>query len=144
MNNLADSFNQTLVSFINFLIALNTVNTSKIKLYKGVTQSMISREPSWLIEQFIIHILPFYEKIKKKDIDYFMNKTYDSAEEKVNGFFKEKYKEDNKNSNMLDALEMKKIFPLLTKNKQDLICEYLIFLADSGKDYLDLMMIQQN
>lgn len=145
MDILADNFNQTLISFINFLIALGTNNTPKIKLYKGVVQSMISREPTWLIEQFIIHILPFYEKIKKKDIDYFMNKSYNNAEEKVNIFFKQKYKDDNsKNRNMLDALEIKQIFPLLAKNKQDLICEYMIFLADSGKSYLDLMMIQQN
>ena len=102
MDNLADNFNQTLISFINFLISLDTINTPKVKLYKGVAQSMMSREPSWLIEQFIIHILPFYEKIKKKDIDYFMNKTYDNAEEKINVFFKQKYQNDNRKSSNIN------------------------------------------
>ena len=65
MEILAENFNKTLISFINFLIGLRSEFTSEIKIYKKVAEALISQDKHKLIEQFMIHCLPFYKQIKR-------------------------------------------------------------------------------
>ena len=143
MDETIDDFNTTLMSFINFLIGLNTDSTSEMKIYKKVTESLIAKKKSFLIEQFTIHCLPFYKEIKEKNVKYFMDKDYGKTENRVKTFFKSNssVKKDDK-GDMLNSLKIKKIFPKLSKDKQDLICQYMSLFADYSKCYFELYKIQ--
>ena len=143
MDETISDFNTTLISFINFLIGLNTGSTSEIKIYKKVAESLIAKKRNFLIEQFTIHCLPFYKEIKDKNIEYFMDKDYDSTEKGVNTFFNTNTNiKKSSNGDMLNSLRIKKIFPTLGKDKQDLICEYMSLFADYSKCYFEIYKIQ--
>ena len=142
MDEVVKEFNTTVISFINLLIGLNTEFTSDIKIYKGVAESFISQKPTFMIEQFTLHCLPFYKEIKMKNVDFFMKKDYDKSEDKINNFFKQNVKKSAK-GDMLNALKIKSYMPTLSKDKQDLICEYMVLFADYSKCFYELYKMER-
>jgi hypothetical protein len=124
MNNTTDQFNVILFQLIEELAEIT--DSPKFKLARNVYKTVIEKEPSKPIEQFIIKVLPIKEKVYSRDEKFFTNYTEkDSTDEQ---------------SVITQLITMKPVWTKLTSENKDVIFQYLVQLCRASEHYLQLYL----
>jgi hypothetical protein len=124
MNNTTDQFNVILFQLIEELAEIT--DSPKFKLARNVYKTLIEKEPSKPIEQFIIKILPIKEHVYSKNEKFFINYTEkDSTDEQ---------------SVITQLITMKPVWTKLTAENREVIFQYLVQLCRASEHYLQLYL----
>jgi hypothetical protein len=124
MNNTTDQFNVILFQLIEELAEIT--DSPKFKLARNVYKTVIEKEPSKPIEQFIIKVLPIKEHVYSRDEKFFINYTEkDSTDEQ---------------SVITQLITMKPVWTKLTSENKDVIFQYLVQLCRASEHYLQLYL----
>jgi hypothetical protein len=123
---------QELINLFNdFLYDLLKQLTSIIKNDEDLThcfnvfRDVVKFQQTLVIDQFNINVLEYYDKIKTKDIEFFMNENTSAS--KFEG-----------TSVVSKIFKFKKLFQRLSKKEQDMFFYYLNILCYIGARYFTL------
>jgi hypothetical protein len=123
---------QELINLFNdFLYDLLKQLTSIIKNDEDLThcfnvfRDVVKIQQTLVIDQFNINVLEYYDKIKTKDIEFFMNENTSTS--KFEG-----------TSVVSKIFKFKKLFQKLSKKEQDMFFYYLNILCYIGARYFTL------
>jgi hypothetical protein len=95
-----------------------------IKYYFNMFKDLVKMQRTLVIDQFIIHILEYYDEIKNKNEEFFMNE--DVTKKKLG---------DNVISKVF---KFKKLFQQLTKKEKEMLFYYLNILCYISARYFTL------
>ena len=124
MNDTTTQFNVILFQLIEELAEIT--DSPKFKLARNVYKTLIEKEPSKPIEQFIIKVLPIKEHVYSKNEKFFINYTEkDSTDEQ---------------SVIHQLITMKPLWTKLTVENRDVIFQYLVQLCRASEHYLQLYL----
>jgi hypothetical protein len=124
MENTKEQFNQTFFQLIEQLAEIT--DSPKFKMARNVMKTVIEKEPSKPIEQFIIKILPIKEHVYNRNESFFLNYTHkDSPDEQ---------------SIITQLITMKPLWAKLTVENKDIIFQYLVQLCRASEHYLQLYL----
>ena len=96
-------FNQYLYALITNLNTM--VKDEDILYFSNVYNDVIKANQSLIIDQFNIYVLEFYDKIKKKDIDFFLDE--------------KSFKKYDDSNSITKIFKFKKLFEQLSKKQKD-------------------------
>ena len=121
MEEISNEFNNTCEMFLDLIYCLT--NDSDISFYKKALKSLLNVDKNKIIEQYIIHCYKYKEEIDSKNINFFLENSFES-----------KYK----NQSLLELIKVKQIIIKFSEEKINLIFEYLILLNNFCSEYLKL------
>jgi len=114
-------FNDTLISLAGQLADI--CPNSLISKYLTIINKVIKSNPEKIMTAFIIHILPYKDKIDAGDEDFFLNKSYEKEakgdDEVINKIFK-----------------FKDIWKQLTDDNKNIVIQYMMCLCYYAQLYL--------
>ena len=119
---LIDNFNETSMSFLDFISTL--CPGPKLEICKKLSKNIIQIEPNKLIEQFIVYMLEHYDYVISKDEDYFNNYDLNKIDNQIPSLFNLQY--------------IKHILLNFSSKEKNLCFEYLIILSNYAKQYFKL------
>jgi len=114
-------FNQYLYALITNLNTL--VKDEDILYFSNVYNDVIKANQSLIIDQFNIYVLEFYDKIKNKDIDFFLDE--------------KSFKKYDNSSSITKIFKFKKLFEQLSKKQKDKLFDSLDILCQLGSKYFE-------
>ncbi|VVU94327.1 hypothetical protein CPAV1605_49 [seawater metagenome] len=104
----------------------NCVNDEDIKLYKGMFTKLRRINSSKAIEQFIIHVLPYKDKIVANDESFFLN--HDEAS---------LLNDDNEES-IMKALKFKELWSSISNNSKENLFKFFQVLIYYAEEYFKM------
>ena len=116
-----EEFNNTCEMFLDLIYCLT--NDSDISFYKKALKSFIIIDKNKIIEQYIIHCYKYKKEIDSKNINFFLENSFESK---------------FKNESLLELIKVKQIIRKFSEEKINLIFEYLILLNNFCFEYLKL------
>ena len=121
---LIELFNDTLYDLLKQLKTL-VKNDEDIAYAYGAFKDVIKFQQKLVLDGFIQYVSDYFEKIKDKDENYFINlDTVDTMEEKYKGKVDDKYKD----SIISKVFKFKKLFKELSKKDKEMFFYYLNLL----------------
>lgn len=114
-----ETFNQSLYAIIKNLNTL--VKDEDILHFSYAYNDIIRANHSLIIDQFNMYVLEFYDKIKKKDIDFFLDE--------------KSFKKYGDSSSITKIFKFKKLFEQLSKKHKDELFDNLDILCQLGVKY---------
>ena len=121
MEEISNEFNNTCEMFLDLIYCLT--NDSDISFYKKALKSLLNIDKNKIIEQYIIHCYIYKEEIDRKNINFFLENSFESK---------------FKNESLLELIKVKEIIIKFNEEKINLIFEYLILLNNFSSEYLKL------
>ena len=121
MEEISNEFNNTCEMFLDLIYCLT--NDSDISFYKNAFKSLLNIDKNKIIEQYIIHCYIYKEEIDSKNINFFLENSFESK---------------FKNESLLELIKVKQIIIKFSEEKINLIFEYLILLNNFCSEYLKL------
>ena len=121
MEEISNEFNNTCEMFLDLIYCLT--NDSDISFYKKALKSLLNIDKNKIIEQYIIHCYKYKEEIDSKNINFFLENSFESK---------------FKNESLLELIKVKQIIMKFNDEKINLIFEYLILLNNFSSEYLKL------
>ena len=121
MEEISNEFNNTCEMFLDLIYCLT--NDSDISFYKKALKSLLNIDKNKIIEQYIIHCYKYKEEIDSKNINFFLENSFESK---------------FKNESLLELIKVKQIIIKFSEEKINLIFEYLILLNNFCSEYLKL------
>ena len=98
-------------------------NDSDISFYKKAVKKLIIIDKNKMIEQFIIHCYKYKDQIDNKNINFFLDNSFESKFE---------------NESLLELLKAKNKLIRFDEDQINIIFEYLILLNNFCTEYLKL------
>ena len=95
-----------------------------IKYYYNMFKDLVKMQRTLVIDQFVIHVLEYYDQIKNKDEEFFMKE--DITKKKLDGDIISK------------VFKFKKLFQQLTKKEKEMLFYYLNVLCYISARYFTL------
>lgn len=95
-----------------------------IKYYFNMFKDLVKMQRTLVIDQFVIHVLEYYDQIKNKNEEFFMN---------------EDVSKKNLGDNVISKVfKFKKLFQQLTKKEKEMLFYYLNILCYISARYFTL------
>jgi hypothetical protein len=109
----------------DLLKQLNTIvkNDEDISYFYNVFNDVAKMQQTLVIDQFIIHVLQYYDQIKQKNADFFVK---ENIESKYDGSIVSKF------------FKFKKLFKELSKKEKEMLFYYLNILCYISARYFTL------
>lgn len=121
---LIELFNDTLYDLLKQLKSL-VKSDEDIAYAYGAYKDLIRFQQKIIIDGFIQYVSDYFQKIKEKDENYFLNlDTIDTMNEKYKGELDDK----SKQSVVMKVFKFKKLFKELSKKDKDMLFYYLNIL----------------
>lgn len=130
---IVNNFNIQLEELFNVIETIYT--DENIKRYKLMIKTVIKLNAIKLIEQYIIHALPFAELIYKKDESFFYNQTVDEIREKIG---QTKLRKEMHESSVAEIFKLKSVWSTLEYETKDIVWEYFQLLTFYAQEYFKL------
>ena len=116
-----------------FEMIISFDNNSFIKRHKDVFLSVIKHNPTITIEQFIIKVMPYHEKIKAKDAGFFLEKDYKDDLKDIDNVA-------NKSDTILEYItKLKSIWKDLDTDDRNTIFFFMEQLCEKASAYFQLV-----
>lgn len=129
------NFNTQLEEFIN---AIETIhNDENIKRAKLMIRTLNKINATKIIEQFIINIVPYADKIYNRDEDYILNIEGDELNDKLRVI---KLKDVTHEDKLFQVMKFKELWQILDPNDKEAIWEYLQLLTYYAQEYLKIKL----
>jgi len=114
-------FNDNLINLVSQLADI--CPNSLISKYLTIIKNVIKKNPEKIITAFIIHILPYKDKIDAGDENFFLNKSYE--------------KEAKGDDEVIDKIfKFKDIWKQLSNSNKSVVIQYMICLCYYAQLYL--------
>jgi hypothetical protein len=133
LEEIVNNFNLQLEELFN--IIENIYTDENIKRYKLMVKTVIKLNAIKLIEQYIIHAVPFAEHIYKKDESFFINQTVDDVREKIG---QTKLRKELHENSVVEVLKLKNIWSIVDNDIKDIVWEYFQLLTFYAQEYFKL------
>lgn len=113
-----ESFNKIILDFIGELKKIFP-NETKFAIYEKVCDKQLQKNKIFLIDSFILHILPHKEQIDAGDDEYFMSKDMDGVDDKT----------------VKHLLNFKDLWTKLSDSNRVCVKEYMKILCEISAEY---------
>jgi hypothetical protein len=133
LEEIVNNFNLQLEELFNVIEVIYT--DENIKRYKLMVKTVIKLNAIKLIEQYIIHAVPFAEHIYNKDESFFYNQTLDEIKEKIG---QTKLRKELHETSVFEVLKLKTVWNKLENESKDIIWEYFQLLTFYAQEYFKL------
>jgi hypothetical protein len=129
------NFNLQMEEFLDVIESIH--NDDNIKKARLMVKTLNKINATKIIEQFIINIIPYSEKIYNKDEHYILNLDTDEIRDKLTNI---KVKNTTQEEKILEVMKLKNLWLNLDTNDKEAIWEYLQLLTYYSQEYLKIKL----
>jgi hypothetical protein len=133
IEDLINNFNLQLQELFTIIEAIYT--DENIKRYKLMVKTVIKLNATKLIEQYIIHAIPYSKFIYNKDDNFFLHKEVNEIREKIS---ETKIRKELHETSVIEILKIKTIWQELDNDTKDIIWEYFQLLTYYAQEYFKI------
>jgi hypothetical protein len=133
LEEIVNNFNLQLEELFNVIELIYT--NENIKRYKLMVKTVIKLNAIKLIEQYVIHAVPFAEHIYNKNEDFFVTQSTEDIKEKLG---QTKLKKELHETSVFEVLKLKTIWFTLDIETKDILWEYFQLLTFYAQEYFKL------
>lgn len=125
-----NDFISTLIDLMDGLSVIPQIKQSIIFQNIGLVQNSINSNKQKVIEQFIIHVLPFKTEIDNGNDEFFLNHDYSNK--------------NNVDKNGLEQIfQFKSVWKTLSDENKDTIKDYMKILCYCSNEYFKIVYINK-
>lgn len=126
MNKIIEEFNNTCYMFLDLMYDIS--NDDDIPFYKKCMDGLLIANKNKVIEQYILKTHEYFDKIREKNKDFFINE------------FKFNDNSFNNESSLLRAIKIQEVLKTWEDEQCEIIWEYLDLFCNMSEEYLKIKL----
>jgi len=135
LGEIVKNFNIQIEEFLDVMESIH--NDDNIKKARLMVKTLNKINSTKIIEQYIINIIPYADKIYSKNEEYILNLDVDEIKDKLTTI---KVKNSTQEEKLLEVMKLKQLWTTLDTNDKEAIWEYLQLLTYYGQEYLKIKL----